>query len=78
MIKFNQSMEEGLGELNPINAGQSFAQECPPQLHSRVMVAHEENVNYILDIILAHSTESSLPSKPNLFTSFNSGGHTYQ
>ncbi len=36
------------------------------------MVAHKENVNDVLNIIMAHPTESPLPGEPNPFTSFDS------
>ncbi len=41
-------------------------------MNSRVVVAHKENVNDVLNIIMAHPTESPLPGEPNPFTSFNS------
>ncbi|PBK91235.1 hypothetical protein ARMGADRAFT_1031908 [Armillaria gallica] len=68
----------GDGEMRKCVGNQSKTQNSGIYFHmenilhmNRVMVAHEENMNNILNIIIAHPTELPLPGKPNPFTSFN-------
>ncbi len=63
------------GEVNPVNVGErrnSSVHEGLTRLNSRVMVAHKENMNDVLNIIVAHLTELPLLGEPNPFSSFNS------